>query len=129
MNWPYLHFTQEEMACHCGCGGLPRPEFMERLELLRVNFGKLMPINSAFRCPKHNAEVSHTGLHGEHTLGLCADVGILNPDAMELVHIAILLGFRRIGVSQKSGSARSSRYVHLGIATLAEGFPDAIWSY
>jgi len=31
MDWNYPYFTKKEMECSCGCGGLPRPEFMEML--------------------------------------------------------------------------------------------------
>lgn len=116
------HFTKDELACKCGCGMLPTQEFMERVETLRVAFGKPMRVTSAARCPDHNDRVSGTGRTGPHTTGRAIDLGVRGQDAFEVVRLALMLGFTGIGVAQKG----ASRFIHLD--DLTAGRPT-IWSY
>ena len=51
------HFTQEELACQCGCGhGEDRMDdtFMRTMVLLRGQAGFVFPVSSGYRCPDHN---------------------------------------------------------------------------
>ena len=116
------HFKKAELACKCGCGMLPAQSFMDKVETLRLAFGKPMPVNSAARCPFHNANVSGTGADGPHTTGRAIDLGVRGADAFEVVRLALLLGFTGIGVAQKG----ASRFIH--IDDLVTGRPT-IWSY
>lgn len=120
------HFTAEEVACKCGCGMLPKQDFMDRAERLRVRFGKPLKVTSGARCPKHNAEVSHTGDDGPHTQGRALDFAIRGADALHLVDCALEEGFTGIGISQKG----DSRFVHVDDLPNADGQPrPTIWSY
>jgi len=104
------HFTDDELRCRCGCGGLPSVEFQEALEQLRVQYGHPMRLSSAHRCQEHNDKVSSTGRNGPHTKG-AVDVLVWGPDAYELISDAILLDWSGIGVSQKG--PKGARFIHL----------------
>lgn len=120
------HFTNAELACGCGCGLLPKQDFMERIEKLRIQFGKPMRVTSAARCPEYNAKVSHTGLTGPHTTGRAIDLGLDRGDAYAVLRLALIAGFTGIGVAQKG----AGRFLHLDDLLQEEGQPrPTIWSY
>jgi zinc D-Ala-D-Ala carboxypeptidase len=126
-NWP--HFSQSELACHCGCGQFDMDAvFMERLELLRVAFGQPMPITSAIRCPNHNAQVSKTGFTGPHVTGQAIDVQVSGHSAHTLITLALKHGFKGIGISQRG--AHNKRFIHLDMLNNGPNSPRPwIWSY
>ena len=105
---------------------LPQQDFMERIEKLRIQFGKPMTVTSAARCPEYNAKVSSTGLTGPHTTGRAIDFGISRGDAYAVLRLALIAGFTGIGVAQKG----PSRFLHLDDLEQDEGQPrPTIWSY
>jgi len=118
------HFSDEELRCKCGCGRQEmQPDFMEKIEQLRVAVGFSLPVTSAYRCPEYNARVSSTGLAGPHTTGRAIDFGVDRERAFRLLETALRLGgFTGVGVQQKG----AARFVHLD--DLAQGRPT-IWSY
>ena len=121
------HFTDEELACGCGCGGLPPQPFQDELEALRSIYEAPLQLNSAYRCPDHNDAVSSTGRGGPHTLG-AVDVSILGGDAVELIRLAATMGWTGFGVSQNT--AHASRFLHLDRLPNAPGRPRPwLWSY
>jgi len=122
------HFSKNELACKC-CGTADMETvFMERLEKLRIQFGKSMRLSSAYRCPAHNSEVSNTGASGPHTTGQAVDVLIGGKDALWLINIAISLGFSGIGIKQKG--PYEQRFIHFDDLEEASGRPRPwIWSY
>ncbi|WP_143711406.1 D-Ala-D-Ala carboxypeptidase family metallohydrolase [Magnetococcus marinus] len=126
-SWP--HFSHAELECHCGCGSQKMdPQFMERLEELRMAYGKPIIVNSAYRCPNHNASVSTTGSNGPHTTGRAVDVQVSGEDAHTLMALAMHHGFTGIGVSQRG--QHKSRFIHLDTLDVAPGQPrPTIWSY
>lgn len=118
------HFSVAELACKCGCGMLPKIDFMEKVETLRSVYGKPMKVNSAARCPEYNAKVSSTGLTGPHTTGRAIEFGVSGADAHQLLRLAMRFGnFTGIGVSQKGPHA--SRFLHFDCV---DG-PSRLWSY
>jgi len=120
------HFSKAELACRCGCGMLPDQHFMDKVEALRVAFGKPLRVTSAARCPAYNATVSSTGKAGPHTTGRAIDFGVQGADARQLVGMAIERGFTGIGVAQKGGG----RFIHLDDLPNGPGCPRPwIWSY
>ncbi len=122
----YPHFTNEELACRC-CGvNAMKPEFMDRLEILRGVARFPFVITSGYRCPKHNDAVSSTGRSGPHTSGQAVDIAVSGNKALRLIALAVEAGFTGVGVKQHG----SSRFVHVDDLPAAEGRPRPwIWSY
>lgn len=120
------HFSDDELRCRCGCGMLPKQDFMQRVEELRLKYGKPLRVTSAARCPEHNAKVSGTGLTGPHTTGRAIDFGVLGNEAHFLLELALESGFTGIGVNQKGGA----RFLHIDDLPNAPGHPRPwVWSY
>ena len=130
------HFSDNELRCKC-CGvATMQPEFMESLERIRVEMNRPLKLSSAFRCAKHNQEVSSTGPNGPHTDhgegGQAVDVRISGADALRLVEVAKKFGMTGIGVKQ-SGPA-GKRFIHLdnlgsNYTKLTGGPRPWLWSY
>jgi zinc D-Ala-D-Ala carboxypeptidase len=69
------YFLEKELACHCcGVNGV-QADFLEKLNLLRVKYGRPIIPTSVYRCVKHNQEVG-----GEpqsfHLQGRAADIPV-----------------------------------------------------
>lgn len=123
MDWlDYKNFEPYEFDCKHSGENKMRPEFMQKLQHLRDKFGKPMPINSGYRSPTHPIE-ARKSKPGKHAEGIAADIGVRGADAVELLKLALELGFTGIGIAQKGGS----RFIHLDIST-DENRPT-IWSY
>jgi uncharacterized protein YcbK (DUF882 family) len=121
------NFPAHELACKCGCGMLPRQDFMDKVQKVRDAFGKAMIVTSAARCPDHNASVSATKSRtGPHTTGRAIDIAVSHKDAHRLLIILMAHGFTGIGVNQKGGS----RFLHMDDLPEAPGQPRPhLWSY
>ncbi len=123
--WP--NFSQAEMACPCGCGQCAMdPDFMDRLQALRDEFGQPMVVSSGYRCHDYNDKVGASS--PEHPLGKAAVISISGEDARRLVSLAG--DFPRLGIKQHGIDA--SRFIHLGTATSEEvprSESPALWSY
>lgn len=120
-------YDDPKLRCSCGCGGLPSLEFMQKVEALRVLYGKPMKVSSGYRCPEYNAKVSKTGSTGPHTTGRAIDIAIERGDAFELVALALSSSmFTGLGVQQKG----QGRFIHLDDLPNGDGQPrPTIWSY
>lgn len=120
------HFSSAELECKCGCGMLPEQDFMNKVEGLRVAYGRSLRVSSAARCAKHNARVSSTGATGPHTTGRAIDLAVRGTEAWKVLEIAFQLGFTGIGVSQKG----NSRFIHLDDLPDGPNSPRPwVWSY
>ena len=124
MDWSlYVNFSAKEFDCqHCGKNEM-QPEFMGKLQALRMRYGKPMKITSGYRCPEHPIEAKKEK-PGAHASGLACDVGVNGQQAYELMKDAFALGFTGIGVSQKGSGPR---FIHLDM--LEETPRPNIWSY
>ena len=118
------NFSDAELACRCGCGGLPPEDFQEELQRLRESYGSPMRLSSAYRCPDYHDRVSSTGREGPHTKG-AVDVLIWGDPAHELLMLALAYGWTGIGVSQKG--TKESRFLHLD--RLSGETRPWVWSY
>jgi len=98
--------------------------FMEKLQLIREEFGLPLYPSSGFRAGEYNNTVSKTGFHGPHTTGHAVDFLICGSEAVRLMGIAQRHGITGIGVSQKG--PHSKRFLHCD--DLTENRPW-IWSY
>ena len=122
------YFTYREFRCDCprcadsGDGWFRTPEFisfMSHLSAMRQELGFPFIINSGYRCPTYNAEISSTGLDGPHTKG-AADVKVAFERAYKLNNMAGDLGMG-IGVNQTGDVA--GRYIHV------DNQGARIWTY
>ena len=116
----YPNFSEGELACPC-CGEAEmNRDFMGILQAIRTDYGKPMNVTSGYRCETHNK-----ALRGgpEHPAGQAVDILVANPDAMELVALAVKYGLPRVGISQRGDRPR---FIHLGGSS---DLPKAIWSY
>lgn len=117
----YPNFKKSEFDCKATGENNMQHEFMEKLQKVRVEFGKPMKITSGFRSVKHPVEAKKTHSNGEHTQGMCADVFCDNgADRFRLIQIALKHGITRIGIADS--------FLHLGIG--GKGLPNnVIWHY
>jgi uncharacterized protein YcbK (DUF882 family) len=100
------------------------PGFMARLEHLRADFGRGMPVTSGYRCPLHDAEI---GGRGAHPTGHAVDVHVTGEDAYRLVMLAARHGMTGIGVNQRGDMAK--RFIHMDDLG-GPNFPrPRVWSY
>jgi zinc D-Ala-D-Ala carboxypeptidase len=119
----YPNFSADEFNCsHCGKNEM-KSEFMGKLQVLRMRYDKPMKITSGYRCPDHPIEAKKDK-PGAHASGLACDVAVNGQQAYELMKHALALGFKGIGVSQKSNGPR---FIHLD--TLEEAPRPNVWSY
>jgi len=97
-SWP--HFTAKELACRCQthCDGeyFHDPAFLDGLEAIRAIIGAPLTINSARRCPLHNAHVGGAPL-SMHRQTLAVDIAIANHDRRTLARAALSAGFMGFG--------------------------------
>ena len=109
-NWP--NFTHDEFVCrHCGSDGL-KTEAKDKIQELRTRLGRPLRINSAYRCPEHNAAVGGA-INSRHKVGDAFDIntqGWTKEDRHELYVIAREIGFTGFG------GYSSFIHVDLGIA-------------
>ena len=100
-------------------------EFMDMLQALRNKLGFALHITSGYRCPAHNAKISHSGSDGVHTTGRAVDIGISGQQALKLLKAALEMGFTGIGIDQQG----PSRFIHLDNCTAPDYPRPTIWSY
>ena len=126
MNWDdYPNFKAAEFDCkQTGENGMT-PEFMARLQALRIEFGVPMFVNSGYRSPRHSIE-ARKAEPGAHASGRACDIRIQGDAAYRLIELAIKHGFTGIGVQQKG----ASRFIHLDDLESAPNRPRPwVWSY
>jgi zinc D-Ala-D-Ala carboxypeptidase len=105
---------------------LPKQDFMDKVEKLRDRLGFQMPVTSGYRCPEYNNRISGTGRTGPHTTGRAIDIGVSHSRALEMIRMALSVGFTGIGVKQHG----AGRFIHLDDLPNAEGQPRPhLWSY
>jgi zinc D-Ala-D-Ala carboxypeptidase len=120
----YFHLS--EFACkHCGDNKMDQA-FLKLVDELRHRYGKPLVVASGYRCSVHNSRVSSTGATGPHTTGQAVDFAIDRANALELLRLALGMGFTGIGVNQKGGG----RFIHVDNLPNAPGQPrPTVWSY
>jgi zinc D-Ala-D-Ala carboxypeptidase len=125
MKWDdYPNFTESEFRCrHTGKCEM-RPDFMVRLQRLRLAYGKPMKITSGFRDRTHPVEARKAST-GAHALGRACDVSVTGADAIRLMVLAVEMGFTGIGVQQKG----EGRFIHLDDVPSNQLPRPALWSY
>jgi uncharacterized protein YcbK (DUF882 family) len=124
----YQYFTAEELACKCKHADCPKhgmdEAFMDFIIVLRERMFPFV-VASAYRCPRHNEEVSTTGKTGPHTTGKAMDIRIDGTAARLLLNAAVRYGCEGIGIQQQG--PRGRRFIHLDMVERPEG--PVVWSY
>jgi len=126
MDWnTSTYFSQHEFKCsHTGQCDM-NPEFIDKLNDLRLAFGKPMTITSGYRHVSHPIERKKQ-TPGAHTTGQAADIAVSREDAFHLLSLALSKGFTGIGIQQKG----SGRFIHLDTLENSPERPrPTIWSY
>lgn len=126
MDWTlYPNFSEDEFRCkHTGRCEMS-PEFMAKLQRLRIAYGRPMTVTSGYRHPTHPIEAAKAR-PGSHATGRAVDIGVQGADALRLIVLAVGLGFSGIGVQQKGGG----RFIHLDDLPDGGGFSrPMVWSY
>lgn len=127
MNWsryaPY--FTEAEFKCkHTGLCEM-NEQFMDKLLELRKEFDKPMRISSGYRDKRHPIEAVKS-TSGAHSTGNACDIAVSGEDALQILRLALSLGFTGIGIQQKG----SARFIHLDDLPNSKNFTrPTIWSY
>lgn len=129
INWnDYPNFSKSEFDCKETGRNEMRKRFMDVLQAIRTEYGKPMVISSGYRDPSHSEERKKSN-PGAHTYGCAADIKVSGGDALRLIQLAYKHGIRRVGVSQKSSTPHSERFLHFDMAE-QHSFPSpALWSY
>lgn len=126
--WKWPHFTPKEIACKESGDLLVVPEFLDKIESLRVQCGFPFPVTSWFRTPDYNAKISNTGKTGPHTTGRAVDINVFGVSAISLLEKAVRGGFTGIGIKQTG--PMTSRFIHLDDLSASDGQPRPwIWTY
>lgn len=124
----YEYFKQYEFLCPCCGEEYMQHEFLKLLDAVRHKYGRMVRVNSGYRCPDHNATVSSTGRTGPHTTGCAADLGVSGSDAYYILTLAAQNGgFTGIGVNQRGNHA--SRFIHLDSLPTSDPLRPWVWSY
>ncbi|MBA43607.1 MAG: peptidase M15 [Magnetococcales bacterium] len=96
-------------------------EFMRRLQMLRNLYRKPMLITSGLRTPEYNKKIGGAPA-SMHVQGKAADILVSGADAYELLGLALTVGFKGVGISQKG--PHNSRFIHLDLRD-----QPTVWSY
>lgn len=109
------HFYYHELQCPCCMRCEYDDEFLRKLELVRVEYGKAMTPTSGCRCPIHNQKVGGAA-DSLHLMVLpvqksrAVDIAVANKwDRYKLVELALKHGFTGIGIG--------ADYIHIDTRT------------
>lgn len=120
----WKNFSEDELKCQHTGETNPNPQFkalMDKVQTLRDLYGKPIQISSAYRSPDHPIERSKANGGGFHTIA-AVDLQVSGEAAVEILTIALKLGFTGIGISQKGDWDK--RFIHLDLRST-----PTIWSY
>tara|TARA_B100000795_G_scaffold193059_1_gene147424 strand:+ start:4694 stop:5062 length:369 start_codon:yes stop_codon:yes gene_type:complete len=97
------HFKWSEFACKCGCGcTYVSQDAIDKLEELRVLLGAPIQINSACRCPIHNAKIGGAPMSQHRSTktspSTAFDIAIGSHDKQDIISLAERVGFGGIGI-------------------------------
>jgi zinc D-Ala-D-Ala carboxypeptidase len=124
-RWP--NFSYYEMRCQETGDCQLNPEFMDRLQALRNEYGRGMRITSGYRSSQHSIEAAKEQ-PGAHSTGSAVDVSVTSGDmAYELTKLAFEHDMYGIGLALKGGA----KFVHMdGVEPKSTHlFRPALWIY
>lgn len=111
------NFKRQEFNCKCGCD-MPLEVYENviklagQLQTLRDYTGRPININSAYRCPEHNAKCNGSK-RSQHLLGKAADITIQSLKPIEV--FAIIEDLIDFGVMLQGGLGLYDTFVHYDI--------------
>ena len=105
------HFKDHELRCPCCKVNGVRESSLLRLERVRQMVKKPMNLNSAFRCMIKESAVG--GSFGAHPIGAGFDIECSGILYLQILAAALKCGFTGYGTSQKLGTPRHTRFLHL----------------
>ncbi len=111
------NFKRREFDCKCGCE-MPLEVYENviklagQLQALRDYTGRPIKINSAYRCPEHNAKCNGSK-RSQHLLGKAADITIQSLKPIEV--FAIIEDLIDFGVMLQGGLGLYDTFVHYDI--------------
>ena len=123
-RWPNFSFA--ELACQATGECRMDPLTMDKLQMLRSQYGQPIVVSSGYRSPDHSIEAAKEQ-PGTHAKGRAIDIACAGVDAYEVLTEALIVGFTGIGVSQQ-GAARFLHLDDLGPGEHSVPRPS-IWSY
>lgn len=95
------NFNSNEFDCKGkGCCKTTKidTKLVEYLQKIRTHFGKAVTINSAYRCPVHNAATKNAAKNSRHTKGEAADIVVSGVKPAEVAKYAESIGVKGIGL-------------------------------
>jgi uncharacterized protein YcbK (DUF882 family) len=111
------NFKLKEFECKCGCD-MPLEVYeniiklASQLQFLRDYTGRPITINSAYRCPEHNAKVNGSKT-SQHLLGKAADITIQSLKPAEVY--ALIEELIDMGHMLQGGLGLYDTFVHYDI--------------
>ena len=111
------NFKIREFNCKCGCK-MPLEVYENviklagQLQTLRDYTGRPIKINSAYRCPEHNAKIGGSKT-SQHLLGKASDITIQSLKPIEVY--AIIEDLIDFGVMLQGGLGLYDTFVHYDI--------------
>ena len=111
------NFSKSEFECSCGCE-MPLEvlhqvqKVANQLQILRTETGKLITVNSAYRCFKHNKAIGGVS-SSQHILGKAADIVIKGEDPKVTFDLIDL--FINEGEMLQGGLGSYSNFTHYDI--------------
>jgi len=99
--WAHIkHFTQEEMACKCGCGKSEMTKHtMLRLDMLRSRLGHPIAVTSAYRCAEWNKAVGGSK-NSAHLDGTAVDIALTHAHRFNALGLIENIGFTGVGFAK-----------------------------
>lgn len=65
--------SQSEVACKCGCNGIPTKEMLAKFDEIREAYGKPIHITSGYRCEAQNKKIGGAK-NSNHVKGNAIDI-------------------------------------------------------
>jgi zinc D-Ala-D-Ala carboxypeptidase len=95
--------------------------FLDKLDELRLRWKAPLLLNSAWRCPIHNAKINGAQ-HSQHLLGKAVDIRMdkfTGEDRHKLMKLAFELGFKGVALGPKAS------FLHVDMRDSA----PTVWTY
>jgi uncharacterized protein YcbK (DUF882 family) len=103
------HFSQNEFACHCGCGkDAIELEVVCILEDVRTHFNAPVAVNSGVRCLEWNRKQGSKDT-SQHVKGFAADIAVKGVSPKDVANY-ILDRYPNVG-----GLGRYKRFTHVDV--------------